>query len=172
MSEWDHSRPTRADHATPLAPVASRRTPLPLVGRERTGWRLAALVLILRACRGKSASLEQLHVLMWYLRDEANAVTLLAIWDSPDSAQRSLRAFDPLLDDLLSLARAAGLVEQKPSGRQALSATGGRLADAIRSEGLMETEQRQLAQLGGISEARMWERLGRPSDQRPSRRAG
>ena len=170
MTESDQPQLPRAEHSTPLTPVASRRTPLPLAGRERTGWRLAALVLILRACRGRSATVEQLHVLMWYLRDDANAATLLAVWNGPASAQRSLRAFDPLLDDILSLARASGLVEQQQSGRQALSAAGGTLADAFRSEGLMEVEQRLLVQLGNISESGMWQRLGEPGSQRLSRR--
>jgi hypothetical protein len=170
MTESDRPQLPHVDRATPLTPVASRHTPLPLAGRERTGWRLAALVLILRACRGRSATLEQLHVLMWYLRDGANAATLLAVWNGPDTAQRSLRAFDPLLDDILSLARASGLVEQQRSGRQALSVAGGRLADTLRSEGLMEVEQRLLVQLGNISESGMWQRLGEPGSQRLSRR--
>jgi len=170
MTESDPLQLPRPRRATPLTPVASRRTPLPLAGRERTGWRLAALLLILRACRGRSATLEQLHVLMWYLRDDANATTLLAAWNGPDSAQRSLRAFDPLLDDTLSLARASGLVEQQQTGRQALSAPGGVLADALRSEGLMDVEQRLLVQLGSISESGMWRRLGEPGSQRLYRR--
>lgn len=169
MTASDHPQFPR-DLATPLTPVASRRTPLPLPGRERTGWRLAALVLILRACRGRSATLEQLHVLMWYLRDDANAATLLTIWNRPDGAPRSLRAFDPLLDDILSLARASGLVEQQQTGRQTLSAAGGTHADTLRSEGLMEVEQRLLVQLGNISESGMWQRLGEPGSQRLSRR--
>lgn len=170
MTEFDQPQLPRAERSTPLTPVASRRTPLPLAGRERTGWRLAALVLILRACRGRSATVEQLHVLMWYLRDDANAATLLAVWNGPASAQRSLRAFDPLLGDILVLARASGLVEHQQSGRQALSAAGGTLSDALRSEGLMEVEQRLLVQLGNISESGMWQRLGEPGSQRLRRR--
>lgn len=170
MTESDQPQLPRAERATLLTPVASRRTPLPLAGRERTGWRLAALVLILRACRGRSATVEQLHVLMWYLRDDANAATLLAIWDGPANAQRGLRAFDPLLDDILSLARASGLVEQQQSGRQALSVAGGTLADTLRSEVLMEVEQQLLVQLGNISESGMWQRLGKPGSQRLTRR--
>lgn len=170
MNDPDQPQMLRADRLPPLTPVASRRTALPLAGRERTGWRLAALILVLRACRGRSATLEQLHVLMWYLRDDANASTLLAVWNGPNSARRTLRAFDPLLDDILSLARASGLVQQQPSGRQVLSAAGGTLADALRSEGLMEAEQQLLVQLGNISESGMWQRLGEPGSQRLSRR--
>lgn len=155
---------SRPDVRAPLTPVASRATALPLAGRDRTAWRIAAVVLILRACRGKSATLEQLHVLMWYLRDDRNAAVLRSAWDRTDGALRSLRAFDPLLDDTLALARAAGLVEQTGTGRQVLSVAGGTLADNLRAGETMETEQRRLADLGGISESRMWERLGRPGD--------
>jgi hypothetical protein len=155
---------SRPDVRTPLTPVASRRTALPLPGRDRTAWRIAAVVLILRACHGRSATLEQLHVLMWYLRDDSNAAVLRSAWDRVDGAPRSLRAFDPMLDDTLSVARGAGLVEQKGTGRQVLSAVGGRLADNLRSGELMEIEQRRLTELGSISETRMWERLGRPGD--------
>jgi hypothetical protein len=166
MTEPIQPELSRAERPSPLTPVASRRTPLPLAGRERTGWRLSALLLILRACRGRSATVEQLHILMWYLRDEANANAMLAIWNRPDSAQRSFRAFDPSLDEVLSLARASGWVAQQPSGRQALSAAGATLADTLRSAGLMEAEQQFLVQLGGISESRMWQRLGAPGSQR------
>jgi hypothetical protein len=101
---------------------------------------------------------------MWYLRDDSNAAVLQAAWNRTDGAPRSLRAFDPLLDDTLSLARASGLVEQMGTGRQKLSPVGGRLADNLRSGEVMEIEQSRLTALGGISEARMWERLGRPGD--------
>jgi len=156
----------RVHTPAPLTPVASRPTAMPLAGRDRATWRLAAVCLILRSCRGRSATIEQLHVLMWALRDEANAAIVRELWDN-STASQALRAFDPLLDDTLALARAAGLIKQRPNGRQVLSAAGGSLADSIRdTEGLMEGEQRLLAHLGGnISETRMWERLGVPGRQ-------
>jgi len=107
---------------------------------------------------------------MWYLRDDANAATLLAVWNRPNGAPRSVRAYDPMLDDILSLAHASGLVDQKQTGRQVLSAAGGTLADTLRSAGLMEVEQRLLVQLGNITESGMWQRLGEPGSQRLSRR--
>jgi hypothetical protein len=134
-----------------------------LPGRDRAGWRLAAVTLILRSCRGRSATIEQLHVLMWALRDEANAALVRVLWND-STRSRALRAFDPLLDDTLAIARAAGLIEQRPNGRHVLSEPGGRVADTIRAtEGLLEEEQRLLADLGGnISESQMWQRLGPP----------
>jgi hypothetical protein len=153
----------RVHTPAPLTPVASRSTALPLPGRDRATWRLAAICLILRSCRGRSTTIEQLHVLMWALRDEANAAIVRELWDD-SRAHRALRAFDPLLDDTLALARASGLIQQRPNGRHVLSEVGGRLADSIRdTEGLMEEEQRLLAHLGGnITERGMWQRLGSP----------
>jgi hypothetical protein len=174
MSDWPERSSSDAHRAAlpfgarvrtpaPLTPVASRSTALPLPGRDRASWRIAAACLILRSCRGRSATIEQLHVLMWALRDEANAAIVRELWDD-SRAPRALRAFDPLLDDTLALARTAGLIEQRPNGRQVLSEVGGRLADSIRAtEGLMEEEQRLLAHLGGnITESGMWQRLGSP----------
>lgn len=45
-------QPTLKEEIMPLDPVASRLTRLPLPGRDRAAWRLAALALILQACRG------------------------------------------------------------------------------------------------------------------------
>jgi hypothetical protein len=152
----------RARTLAPLAPVASRQTAVPLAGRERIAWRLAALTLILRSCHGRSATIEQLHVLMWSLRDAGNTETLQRAWNDA-TGRTAFRAYDPLLDDTLSLARAVGLVEQLKTGRIKLSELGARVANRIRDEvGLMDDERRALADLGNISESNMWKRLGTP----------
>lgn len=143
------------------APVASRPTPLPLPARDRAGWRLSALTLALRACRGQSATVEQLHVLMWALQSAANADEFMRAWNRGSATPRVLRAFDVRLDDTLNLGQAAGLLEQTPSGRYKLTQTGTLFADRIRAErGLMEVEQDLFASLGSITEAGMWQRLG------------
>ena len=54
-------------------PVRLRRVALPLEGSERFQWRLAAVLVALSACRGKSATVEQLHTLVWAINDPANA---------------------------------------------------------------------------------------------------
>lgn len=160
----------RSRALAPLTPVASRPTAVPLAGRERIAWRLAALSLILRSCRGRSATVEQLHVLMWSLRDAPNAEALHQAWDTATS-HGAFRAYDPLLEDTLSLARAVGLVAQASSGRMALSDLGASVADKIRDEGeLMLEERRALAHLGTISESAMWKRLGTPEKQATSGR--
>jgi hypothetical protein len=152
------------DVVLPTTPVAGRRVGLPLPARDRLGWRLSALVLALFACHGRSATLEQLHVLLWAVRDERNAQEMARVWEGAPGAPRILRAFDPLLDDTLAVARAAGLVHQRPNGRQVLSEAGVTLAQRIRGdEDLMIKERQVLARLGTISESVMWQRLGQPT---------
>lgn len=161
-------RPHRVRRPPPSGPLTLASVPLPLPGRDRIAWRIAAVLLCLDACRGRSATVEQLHVLSWAVRDRHNADALLDAWEGHRGAVRSLRAWDPSLDDTLRLARASGLITQRPNGRQELSESGTRMVAAIRDSNVtMDSERRLLASLGRLTESGMWERLGR----RPSRRA-
>lgn len=147
------------------SPLSIQRIALPLPGRQRAAWRVAALTICLGACRGRSATVEQLHILMWALRDRDNANQLRKSWErGPVGSPFNLRAWDPGLDDTLRLARAEGLVEIKPNGRQVLTALGITLLSEIRrdADSPMADEQRFLATLGQISESGMWRRLGTP----------
>jgi hypothetical protein len=162
-------RPRRVRHPAPSGPLTMTSVPLPLPGRDRVAWRIAALLLCLNACRGQSATVEQLHVLSWAVRDPHNAEALLDVWEGHRGAVRPLRAWDPALDDTLRLARASGLVTQRPNGRQELSESGARVVAAVRENGVaMDSERRLLASLGRVTESGMWDRLG----GRPQRRAG
>ena len=161
-------RPHRVRRPAPSGPLTMASVPLPLPGRDRIAWRIAALLLCLDACRSRSATVEQLHVLSWAVRDPHNADVLLDVWEDSPGAVRPLRAWDPALDDTLRLARASGLITQRPNGRQELSETGARVTAAVRESGaVMDSERRLLASLGRVTESGMWDRLGR----RPPRTA-
>ena len=161
-------RPRRVRRRAPSGPLTLARVPLPLPGRDRIAWRITALLLCLNACRGRSATVEQLHVLSWAVRDPHNADDLLDVWEGHPGAVRLLRAWDPALDDTLRLAQASGLITQRPNGRQELSESGARVVVAVReNDAAMDSERRLLASLGRVTESGMWERLGR----RPPRRA-
>lgn len=161
-------RPRRNRRPAPNGALTVASVPLPLPGRDRVAWRISALLLCLDACRGGSATVEQLHVLSWAVRDSRNAEALLDAWEDHPGAVTPLRAWDPALDDTLSLARASGLITQRPNGRQEMSESGARVVTAIRvSSTVMDSERRLLASLGRVTESGMWERLGR----RPPRRA-
>lgn len=168
------SRQSRRPRRTmPSGRLVFEDAPLPLAGRDRVAWRVMSLLLCLAACRGGAASVEQLHVLSWAVRDDKNSQELLSAWNRGSGAPRLLRAWDPLLDDTLQLAHAAGLVDQRASGRQALSTQGAGVVDALKRdpESPMSHELQMLAALGKISESGMWERLGRrpPPDKAASR---
>lgn len=161
------NRPTR--RPLPAGALRLDQVALPLAGRDRAAWRVASILLCLSSCRGKSASLEQLHVLSWALRDEQNGRALVQLWNNTAGAPRTLRAWDPSLDDTLRLAQASGLITQKDNGRQMLTERGGQFVAAIRdqAEDLMAAEQHLIVSLGQITEAGMWRRLG---DRAPLRR--
>jgi hypothetical protein len=142
--------------------LTAAAVPLPLAGRDRAAWRIASVLLCLDACRGRSATVEQLHVLSWAVRDRHNADALIAAWEHRPGADQLLRAWDPRLDDTLKLARASGLISQRANGRQELSESGARVVGAVRaSRSALDSEQRLLGRLGRLTESGMWERLGR-----------
>jgi hypothetical protein len=144
--------------------LSIEKVPLPLPGRERAAWRVTVLSLCLAGCRGQSATVEQLHVLTWALRDDQNGVKLLDAWQANADRPSSLRAWDTSLDDTLKLAQAAGLIDAQPNGRRKLTDLGKSLVAAVRSsdEEFMVQEQRLLASLGQVTESAMWRRLGTP----------
>jgi hypothetical protein len=155
-------RPHRVRRPFPTGALELAVVPLPLPGRDRITWRVAAILLCLAACRGGSATVEQLHVLSWAVRDEHNADALLAAWQQRPGAARPLRAWDPGLDDTLKLARASGLITQRSNGRQELSESGARVVAAVQDDmEALSREQGVLASLGRLTESGMWNRLGR-----------
>jgi hypothetical protein len=107
-------RPHRIRRRPPTGQLIVASVPLPLSGRDRIAWRIASALLCLDVCRGRSATVEQLHVLSWAVRDQHNEDALVAAWEHRAGADRLLRAWDPGLDDTLKLARASGLVSQRP----------------------------------------------------------
>lgn len=157
-------RHRRQRRKLPPGSLTVEPVPLPLAGRDRANWRVMTLLLCLSACHGRSATVEQLHVLSWALRDRANAKRLVDAWERRPGAPATLRAWDPSLDDTLALARAAKLIEQKPNGRQALTQLGANLVSAVRDDPghTLEQEQQFLATLGRLTESGMWRRLGSP----------
>lgn len=155
-------RPHRVRRAPPLGMLTLATVPLPLPGRDRIAWRIASVLLCLDACRAKSATVEQLHVLSWAVRDQHNADALQYAWERRSGAGGLLRAWDPGLDDTLKLARASGLITQRANGRQGMSESGARVVAAVRANGAaFDSERRLLDSLGRLTESGMWERLGR-----------
>lgn len=147
----------------PTAPVRLRRVPLPLDGAERFQWRVAAVLLALSACRGKSASVDQLHTLVWALNDPANAEVLRLAWEGQALSRRA-RGYVSGLLQTLRIAQVEGFVEQAASGRQKLTDLGIAFVEEIRREGLsLGPGDQLLSQLSPISSTDMARKLGGPA---------
>lgn len=145
---------------TPTAAVRLRRVALPLQGAERFQWRLAAVVVALSACRAKSASVDQLHTLVWAINDPSNAEILRAAWEGRTPSRRP-RGYVSGLLQTLRIAQAEGLVEQQANGRQTLTAAGIQFVAEVRAAEVDLGEgQEFLLSIAPISSAEMDRKLG------------
>lgn len=145
----------------PETSINLRRVPQPLAGNDRYPWRLMSILVALRACRGNSATVEQLHTLVWALRDEINAEIFTSEWNRSGSKAAPFRGYEPDLLGTLRLAHTDGLVLQASSGRQHLTEAGDALLSAFRETGGSLGEQETaIYNLSPISATVMWRRLG------------
>jgi hypothetical protein len=144
----------------PTTPVRLRRVPLPLEGTERFQWRLAAVLVALAACRGRSATVDQLHTLVWAINDPSNAESLRVAWDGR-TPSRPARGYVSGLLQTLRVAQIEGLVQQLANGRQKLTVSGSAFVTEMRVAGLsLGDGDELLTQLSPISSAEMTRRLG------------
>jgi hypothetical protein len=83
--------------------------PVAVPGDLRPLWRLATICLILKNCRGAAATLKQLHVLSWALRDgDSREAFLLALGDA--APVRPIVRIEPSLNRALDFAIAERLI--------------------------------------------------------------
>lgn len=145
---------------SPSSPVRLRRVPLPLNGNERYQWRLISVLVALAACRGKSATVEQLHTLVWAINDPVNAERFESAWHGATKS-RGVRGYVTGLLDTLRVAQVEELVEQAANGRQKLSQRGVEVVRAFREgEGSLGRGDNLITSLAPINSADMWRRLG------------
>lgn len=148
-------------HASMTHEVGLRRSELPLAGSQRTQWRQACLLFVLSRCRGKSATIEQLHTLMWVMRGEDRALSFMSAWNGDSAGTRVLRAWEPGLMVTINLSGAAGLTEFTSTGRVKLTAAGEIVLLAIvEAEVNLGEPQRVLESIPPITTSDMWRRLG------------
>lgn len=144
------------------APILFRERPVPVAGVDRVPWRLAALVLTLRRCRGNQTAVAVLHVLLWALSSGRSRAAFLAWWSGKRSPVTSTFRFDPQVDFTIDLAIGSGLVRARSSGRLRLTDLGMGLADAIlAADHILTIEKIFLEKLPrSIAEAEIRRRLG------------
>lgn len=162
MSEFfDKADWSRDARTFPERSINLRRVPLPLAGNDRYPWRMLSTLTALEACRGAAASVEQLHTLVWALRDERNAVVLLSEWHRQAARTSVFRGYEPDLLGTLRVAHSDGLVTQSSTGRQQLTDAGrSLLAEFRESGGSLGRQEDLISTLSPIAAAAMWRRLG------------
>lgn len=129
-------------------PIRFRHRPDPIPGDLRIGWRLSTLTLVLDQCRGKSANLEQVHLLLWGLRTDAGRELIKRWFSSGRRPDDPVVRYDPSLTRTIALAVAGGLVIRKPNQTLTLSDEGQRMAAAVRQEeDVLGDEKRLLSEL-------------------------
>jgi hypothetical protein len=117
----------------PTTAARLRYVPLPLAGARRYQWKTLLVLAALARCRGHSATVPQIHTLVWAIADNSNAQRFARAWDSTGAGL--FRGYTPDLLQILRVAQAEGLVKQLNSGRQKLTRTGESVLESFTSEG-------------------------------------
>jgi hypothetical protein len=117
----------------PTRNVRLRYVPLPLAGNRRHQWQTLLVLSALSKCRASSATVQQLHTLVWALSDELNAESLKRAWATPSA--RIIRGYVPDLLQILRIMQVESLVNQEASGRQKLTPLGQNVLSAFAEHG-------------------------------------
>jgi hypothetical protein len=93
-------------------PFSFTRRPVQVAGDLRPIWRFASICMILRNSWGNGATLRQLHVLNWALRDSENRAVFLAALDDAPPVLPIVR-IEPSLNRAVDFALAENLILRK-----------------------------------------------------------
>lgn len=154
-----HRTRTVAPNIDPVVKFQDHRTVLP--ASTRITWRLSLLALVVAKCRGQTASIPSLHLLMWGLRGR-HAAHLLTAWLTgltvPDLITSRV---DPQLETTIRLAAAEGLVQVTTTGRVRLLERGKELSALIDADSeIMSLEKETLRGVAPISDSSLAKRMG------------
>lgn len=125
-------------------PIRFRHRPAPIPGDLRLGWRSSALALVLDQCRGKTANLEQVHLLLWGLRTEVGRQLILRWFSGGRRPDDPVVRYDPSLTRTIALAVAASLVVRNRNQTLTLSEEGQGIASTVRSATDVLIEEKRL----------------------------
>jgi len=145
-----------------------RSVPLPVEGSKREIWKLSILVLCLSYCRANSATLEQINVLIWAIRDESNAAEFERVWRA-ESEFRILRAWNDSTLRTLRIGLMGGVFMWTSTSRIKLTEKGLALSKKILSEvDSFADEKAFLSSFRSFSASGMWSHLGEISSAQRS----
>lgn len=130
------------------------RRPVPIAPDHRTVWRVAAVIVLLRASgRGNAGrcSLRRLHVLSWGTRSETTHAHLTAQLQATADLGGPFVSVDPALNLAVEYAIGEGLACREPHGRLALTDAGRTCADEILDAGLLAPEAHRARDLKSLA---------------------
>ena len=129
-------------------PFTFTERPRPVPGSLRPGWRIPAILLLVRKCRGARATLEQLHVLNWAIRDARGREAFLSFWRGEVEPDESLVRYEPALNRAIDLAVGVRLLIWNDAKRLVLTEQGRQLLVGIDADAdLLADEKMFLAAL-------------------------
>lgn len=137
-----------------------RSVPLPVDGNQREVWKLSIALLCLKHCRSNSATIEQLGVLTWAVRDEDSASEFRTAWQNRANLE-VLRAWDDTTRRTLKIGMASNLIQWTRTSRVKLTESGEALASKIITDHeAFVQEIAFLASFKNFSTSAMWSHLG------------
>jgi hypothetical protein len=140
-------------------PFTFTRRPVSIAADLRPLWRISIICLILQHCRMTAATLVQLHVLNWALRDQTTRAAFLdalrgGLTDAP------IVRIDPSLNRAVDLAIGEGLVNRSSQGRLVLGQRGATLAQRVLSDDAIFVDEKAFfEEVGGKISGAMIDRL-------------
>ena len=122
----------------------------------RALWRISVLALMLGKCRGNTASVKELHVLNWALRNVPARESFLRAYAGKSRPADVTLRFDPTLDRTIDRAFGEGLVQWTSNGRLRLTASGEHLRAALLASEVLSEERSFLDEIPGrLTQARI-----------------
>ncbi len=125
--------------------------PEPVPGLMRPAWRIPTILLLVRKCWGAKASLEQLHVLNWAIRERQARETFLSFWAGEIDPDEAIVRYEPALNRAIDLAVGLRFLVWTDAKRLALTDEGrGLLADIDEQADVLAEEKQFLAALSSL----------------------
>lgn len=121
-----------------------RRRPTSVPPDIRPEWRIPLLLLMVRRCRGQTATREQVHVLNSAVLSAGSLRALLAALDGRLAPRSPALQFEPAFDRAIDRAVGLGLLTTNIRGRLELTDLGRSVVDRVDADRNLFTSEREL----------------------------